>query len=495
MTFRDLLEISTGNLWRMKLRTTLTVSGVVIAIAAFVAMLSFGAGMQENIADRFDQFGLFSTMHVYPGKGDNANATDTSAAAPAKLDIEAIEALAALPGVNLAYPFDNYIIEVTLADSQISTKGRALPLAAIQSKLYSNLEAGVGFNSDSAKQVIVTNRFLGKYGIDEPDSALGTKIIVSVSVISLDSALAHLIYHGDIDTVKQKLRDLEFDSLLNSDYRKRIFNRELGGAIGRFMDGYLNARSVVSDTLEIVGVSESHRGRRVMQPVIFPIATGRRFSSAGVSGGQLELIQALTSGKLLGLEGGASENIDDKYFEQVTLDLDPTYSYSSISDTVQSLGFETFSYAEKFEEIQQIFLYFNMILALIGAIALVTASLGIVNTMVMSILERRREIGVLKALGADEREIRMLYLFESAMIGAAGAAGGIVLGWIIARITSAVAQSVMESKGVDPVDLFSMPIWLVLSAFAIGLTVSLIAGYYPASRAARVDPVEALRAD
>jgi len=123
----------------------------------------------------------------------------------------------------------------------------------------------------------------------------------------------------------------------------------------------------------------------------------------------------------------------------------------------------------------------------------VTASLGIVNTMVMSIIERTREIGVLKSLGAEERDIRLLFLAESGMIGTIGALVGILFGWLITRVASVVAHSIMEREGIPKFELFALPLWLILTAFLFGLLVSLVAGLYPAARAARVDPVEALR--
>jgi len=175
------------------------------------------------------------------------------------------------------------------------------------------------------------------------------------------------------------------------------------------------------------------------------------------------------------------------------LDLDSHASHKTIRDSVEALGFRAFSYAEQFDEIRRAFFYFDLALGIIGLIALITASLGIVNTMVMSISERRREIGVLKSLGGDDADIRLLFLAESGVIGAVGAIVGIITGWLITRLASFIAVSFMRKEGIPPVDLFALPIWLILIALGIGIIVSLLAGYYPASRASRVDPVDALR--
>jgi len=113
--------------------------------------------------------------------------------------------------------------------------------------------------------------------------------------------------------------------------------------------------------------------------------------------------------------------------------------------------------------------------------------------MVMSITERRRKIGVLKSLGADELDIRGLFLVESGVIGILGTVARLTFGWAITRIVSAVAQAYMRSEGLPAMDLFALPAWLILIALGVGIGVSVVAGFYPAARAARVDPVEALR--
>ncbi|HSH00114.1 MAG TPA: ABC transporter permease [candidate division Zixibacteria bacterium] len=492
MIFRDLIEISLGNLWRMKLRSTLTISGVVIAIAAFVAMLSFGAGMNQLINAEFDTLGLFTTMHVYPGETSKADSTaDSTALRP--LDSGAIAALQRIPGVRLAYPYETYDVTVTVRDTTIETNAQALPTAAVQTRFFSDLAAGERFTEDTGSQCLVTTDLLEKLGLSDAaaDSLLGETLIVSVDVVSLDSAMSRLLYRGDLDSLRAKFSELRFDSLMHPAYQRRALNRELGLALARFMDGYLNARERVSDTLIIAGVMNSGLGRGRVRPLIAPVATGRRLAAAGFSGGQIELMTALAGGKLFA--SGQSDSAGE--FSRVTLDLDPATPVGSIGDSVKALGFTYFSYIEEFEQIQRIFLYFNLALGMVGIIALTTASLGIVNTMVMSITERRREIGVIKSLGADESDIRRLFLVESSLIGLLGAGGGLLFGWLISRIASLVAKAFMLREGAPEMELFALPLWLIFAALALGTIVALAAGYIPSSRAARVDPVAALRND
>jgi putative ABC transport system permease protein len=167
--------------------------------------------------------------------------------------------------------------------------------------------------------------------------------------------------------------------------------------------------------------------------------------------------------------------------------------YEAVRDSVEALGYRTFSFADMFEELRRGLLIFDAALGVVGFIALVVASLGIANTMVMSILERYREIGVLKALGADDRDVRRLFLAESAVIGFMGSAAGIVFGWIITRVGQVVAEYFMAKEGAPRVELFDLPFWLIGLALVFGVGVSLLAGLYPSVRATRVDPVQALR--
>lgn len=486
MTFRDFVTVSSGNLWRMKLRTFLTVSGVVIAIAAFVAMISFGAGNQRYVTQEFEELGLLFTMQVYP-KTDKT-AVDT--AKTAALDQAMVERLAHLPGVALAFPMNAFTATVTIGDTAIKAGAQALPLTATQTKLFSQMQAGRFFAGDSAREAVVSEEFLRMAGNLSADSVIGRSLILTARTVSIDSGIAHVIPQKWAD-VRAEFDDVVLDSLRQREYVSRTVRQKLGQAMGKFFDGFVNSKALLVDTLTICGVIKGDRHGMVRtEPIIIPMATALRFTSGGIVDNPVDLFSSLSNGTLF----AGKENAGGSY-PQVTLQLDPTAPYEPVRDSVEAMGFRAFSFAEQFSKLRKVFVYFNLALGVIGLIALVTASLGIVNTMVMSILERTREIGVLKSLGADDRDIRMLFLVESAVIGTIGAALGIVFGWLITRAASAVAKAMMAKDGFGRIELFALPLWLVLTALGIGIIVSLAAGYYPAARAARVDPVKALRAE
>ncbi|MFH1574389.1 MAG: FtsX-like permease family protein, partial [Acidobacteriota bacterium] len=268
--------------------------------------------------------------------------------------------------------------------------------------------------------------------------------------------------------------------------------KEMTGALQRFLKGYLHAHAVVTDTLVIRGVLD-HRmsGPSREKPLVIPAETARRLAPGSLGNNPADLFAYLNSGAPIDFEGGLS----GKNYSNATLHLASQADPQAVADTLRAMGYRVFSYAEEFREMRKFFLFFDVALGVVGFIALVVASLGIVNTLVTSIVERRKEIGILKSLGADEGRIRLLFLVESGMIGALGSSVGIVFGWVITRVASAIARAYLERQGAPDMDLFALPPWLILVGFFFGLGVSVAAGLYPAARAAAVDPVEALRND
>ena len=134
-------------------------------------------------------------------------------------------------------------------------------------------------------------------------------------------------------------------------------------------------------------------------------------------------------------------------------------------------------------------------LALIGSIALAVSSLGIMNTMVMSILERTREIGIMKAIGGSDGDIRRIFLIEASAIGCLGGLAGVALGWLVGRAINLGANIYIQQQGGTAGNLFALPFWLIGAAIGFSIAVSLVAGSYPAARAAKLNPIQALRHD
>ena len=180
-------------------------------------------------------------------------------------------------------------------------------------------------------------------------------------------------------------------------------------------------------------------------------------------------------------------------YATVTVRVDGAQHTQDVQAQIKELGLTAFSLNDALQGAKRAFLLLEILLAVIGSIALAVSSLGIVNTMVMSILERTREIGIMKAIGGSDRDVRGIFLVEAATIGLMGGVSGLILGWSVGRVINFAANVYIQRQGGDPGNLFSLPWWLIGGALAFALVVSLVAGSYPARRAARLDPIQALR--
>jgi len=164
-----------------------------------------------------------------------------------------------------------------------------------------------------------------------------------------------------------------------------------------------------------------------------------------------------------------------------------------IEAEIKKLGFSTFSLLDATKSLRLVFTVFDLFLGLFGSLALTVASLGIINTLVMAILERRREIGILKALGATDRDVRSLFFAEAGAMGLFGGIFGVALGWLIGSALTWGTTIYLRRQDLPGVKISYVPWWLALGATGFAIVVSLVAGLYPASRAARLNPVDALR--
>jgi putative ABC transport system permease protein len=165
----------------------------------------------------------------------------------------------------------------------------------------------------------------------------------------------------------------------------------------------------------------------------------------------------------------------------------------AIEDAIKKMGFNTFSILDATRSLQQFFAVLDVFLGIFGSLALAVASIGIVNTLVMAILERRREIGIMKAIGASDGDVKKLFFAEAGAMGILGGIVGVILGWAIGQVINLGTNIYLKRQALPPEHFWSVPWWLVAFAIVFAFGVSLVSGLYPAGRAARLDPVQALR--
>jgi putative ABC transport system permease protein len=166
---------------------------------------------------------------------------------------------------------------------------------------------------------------------------------------------------------------------------------------------------------------------------------------------------------------------------------------AEVQQAIRQKGFTTYSILDAAQSLRRFFVIVDLFLGIFGSLALAVASLGIVNTLVMAILERRREIGIMKALGASDRDVRRLFFAEAGVMGLLGGLAGVLMAAAIGAAINLGTGYYLQRQELPPESVASLPFWLGSSAIVFSILVSLVAGIYPAARAARLDPVEALR--
>lgn len=168
-------------------------------------------------------------------------------------------------------------------------------------------------------------------------------------------------------------------------------------------------------------------------------------------------------------------------------------SLGKIRQVIESEGFQVDSIADTVGQIDRIFLIFEIIMAGFGLIAMLVASLGAFNTLTVSLLERTREIGIMKALGSSRRDIYRIFLAEAFSIGLTGGILGIAVGYSLGEIINFAVNRLATRYGGEPVDIFHTPPLFLGLILAIVLGISFLTGIYPARRAAKLSPLDALR--
>ncbi len=171
-----------------------------------------------------------------------------------------------------------------------------------------------------------------------------------------------------------------------------------------------------------------------------------------------------------------------------------TAAANALVAQIKGEGFQVQSLQLLLDLADQVFSVINIMLSSVGGLALLVASLGIVNTMIMSIYERTREIGTLKAIGASRGDIRAMFMLEAGMLGLIGGVTGLVLGWGLGKVLNRVILWYVDRNDL-PIrgDFFVVTPTLALAALGFATLVGIVAGLYPANRAARLDPLLALR--
>jgi putative ABC transport system permease protein len=445
---RDLTDLAVRNLREALLRNALTTLGVAVGVASLVAMLSLGVGLQQLAAKRLSQSGLFDTILVTPknnfrGMG-RPQREPVSEKAPRALDEDARKEIEKLPNVIEVYSQVRFFTEVRFHGKPFATVVAGMPDSSRNSGSFDGM-TGNFFSSQAADEAILQIEF-AKDLSDKPDSLVGQELVLRYAE-------------------RQALAPSAADASGNS-------SEPSGGF------------SVVPKELhlKIVGIVETE-----------PAAGYGGMGSARLLM-PLQTASALRAAQVNDLRDIVRDNTANKTtYPSLSVRAKSPAQVDALETSIKNMGFGAFSLLDASKSLRTFFSVFDLLLGIFGSLALAVATLGIVNTLVMAILERRREIGVLKALGAADSDVQQLFFVEAGVMGLFGGVFGVLFGWLLGRAITFGTNVYLHRQNLNSIELSSVPWWLVFSALGFAVLVSLVAGLYPASRAAKLNPVDALR--
>ncbi|MGL5676396.1 MAG: ABC transporter permease [Cellulosilyticaceae bacterium] len=447
MRINDLIMMSIRSLWRRKLRTFLTILGVIIGASSIILMLSLGIAMNSNFRAQMESMSSLTVIEVWPNNWDDPKAP--------KLDDKAIETISQIPGVERVVPElsmnaylelgkyrSNWSMNLIAMDPQdlealgyTADIGEALP--AEGEKNY------IVFGQGYAREFSKKGKRPGRYGRSEP--------------IAINPG----------DTMEINLAELDWET------GKPVTGRE-----GQKVKPPKNTKVTVTG--------------------LYSDMTQNAYSvyiSRGLFDKLLEEQKAYQK-KLYGKDYEGGRYQDSNKYQSIKVKVANEDEVVAIQKQMNDMGFRGYSPMEYLEEMKKVANSIQVILGGIGAISLFVAAIGITNTMMMSIYERTKEIGVMKVIGAKITDIKKMFLMEALMIGAIGGGVGVIFSYgisiLINKFGGQIAASMMMGGGET---ISEIPLWLAVAALLFSTLIGLVSGYFPARRAMKLSALSAIRTE
>ena len=445
MRISDLLSVCLRNLTRRRVRTALTVIGVVIGVCAIILMVSLGIGARESMMQMLQEWGDLTIINVYNYGGGET-----------KLDDKALSKIQAMDNVQIATPFYSSRVSFRLK----SRNGR---YAA-----YTNI--------------------IGIY--PEAFDALGYKLSDGTSFA--DSKKDYSMVAGA--NVAYSFRDTKKK---RNNYVDRNQTDAMGNPKKPFVD-------MMKDKLVLYSESYDNNGNLKKGLEITPHVTGVMVEDWNKGWETSECI-LMDINQLKALEQKYYKISGEKApertgYEEVRVKCVDSASVSAVQQAITDMGFQCSSMEDSRKYFDEQLTMIQTMLGGLAAISLFVAAIGIANTMVMSIYERTKEIGVMKVLGAELGAIRSMFLTESAMIGLIGGVVGVALSFLISYLLNNVplVANLLATLGLSFGNggaVSIIPWWLVLVAMVFSMMVGVVFGFIPANRAVKISALEAIRHD
>jgi len=437
----DLLRLIFGNLSRRKARVALTAIGVVIGTAAVVILVSLAIGLQRNANEQLYGIGDLTQIQVMPTYGGEGGPVmmGGGGGGPVKGEPQQTAVL------------NNFALEQLRAIPGVDAVIARDYLQAGGMFKYQKLEAGVNI-------IGIDTKDLASLGLEatEGDSSLDKgEVIIGVMVPSN-------FYDPKVRPGQEPPPPPE------------LFGQPVQLVVSKYDDQGNETRKNLS--LRVAAVLKETRGESDWS-IYMP----------------LDQVKALNEWAM-----NRRINYNKDGYSQVVVKVGDVDKVLDISQQITDMGFQAFTPQSFVQGINNFYKILQVIFGGVGAIALLVAAIGIANTMAMSILERTREIGLMKAVGATNRDVLAIFLGEAAGIGFLGGLGGVIIGWLAGQGLNVIAIVYLANQagqqgGLPPSVAVYTPYWLPLFALIFSTIIGMISGLYPALRAATMIPVLALK--
>ncbi len=456
MKIRDLMGFSIRNLWRRKLRTFLTILGVVIGAASIVIMLSLGIALNQSFEEQIGQMGSLNTITVNRSYNFDPNVKEGDAVI---IDDQAIAAFEGIEGVEVASP----IIEVQFKmvsgkyTSYLNVRGikpevlMAQDLKTEQGRLMENADTDLSFVFGGGI----------KYTLYNPNDRGGGQMMYGGWNGGEESTFVSPVDYMN-DTLKAS-----FDYMFGE-------KRQPG----------VTTKRIKPFSMTAVGVLKEGQGEHD-----YSVYT------------TLESAKALLKEKLKyeatlnPSPGTHTVKQKDEGYNMAYVQVEDMELVKSVQDQIKGMGYEAYSLMEYLDAMQKQSASIQAVLGGIGAVSLLVAALGITNTMIMSIYERTKEIGVMKVIGASLKDIKKMFLTEAALIGFLGGLMGLLVSFLGSKLLNEVAKNGSIFGGAPGSKMSVIPLWLYVLSITFTTLVGIISGYLPAIKAMKLSVLKALRTE
>ena len=445
MSNLDLFLMGIKNLWRRKLRTFLTVLGVVIGATSIIVMFSLGFGMSKANEDQIASMGSLTTITIHKGYGGGMYMDDSMGGGnppeEQPLDDKAIATFKGMPNVTAVTPLLETYGTLVVGKYQNNLQIRGIDPDAMAAFEYDKLQEGH----------ILTNP-------DDLSAVFGAWVRDSF----WDPNSRGQYRHPEVDLMNDRMF-LTFDQNYGfkpmPGEKKPVYKEYKIKAAGIFEEG----------------------NNETDWYTYMPIITVQK------------MIQEKEKAEGVKPQPGRKKA---KEYDQVLVKVNDIKNVQPIQETIKNMGYNAYSLNDWLEEMKKSTGIIQAVLGGIGAISLLVAAIGITNTMVMSIYERTKEIGVMKVIGASLKDIKRLFLFESALIGLLGGVLGVALSLLLSFIANKFGGSFLAGMGLGPDSKISIiPVWLIFASMGFSAVIGVISGYFPARRAMNLSALEAIRSE